>query len=225
MWTWTCHCRCICNIDYYNTHRSISMLTWDDLELGLCAHPAVWLLHEDLRYTLFTGDCPVQPEQLQTLAPKSEKAETIVAEAGHQRQLANVFLEYLFFDTITIHLNIYISYILYYYQYQYYYDWYQVPASLTCYHFHDWCFPMRLWLLIHWFMKALRAGPLNSMSTEASSLRLRSVYIVSIAMLWCCPCRCCVNLVWPLQGQGFFATAPAFGGIWCWPSEYMEWVW
>lgn len=34
-----------------------------------------------LLYTLFTGDCPVQPEQLQTLAPKSEKAETIVAEA------------------------------------------------------------------------------------------------------------------------------------------------
>eukprot|EP00438_Fugacium_kawagutii_P022655 Skav224879 [mRNA] locus=scaffold1112:216130:228109:+ [translate_table: standard] len=38
-----------------------------------------------VRYTLFTGDCPVQPEQMQTLALQSPAAEAIIAEALHRK--------------------------------------------------------------------------------------------------------------------------------------------
>lgn len=44
-------------------------------------------------YTLFTGDCPVQPEQMQTLAPKSPAAETIMAEALRAEPLKSMSTE------------------------------------------------------------------------------------------------------------------------------------
>ena len=55
---------------------------------------AVWVDgHRWPRYTLFTGDCPVQPEQMQTLAPNSPVAEAIMSEALKAEPLKSMSTE------------------------------------------------------------------------------------------------------------------------------------